>query len=57
MKILKIYRCIDCPHFINFMDTKRLFGCSRILKKINYKPFEIPKWCPLKDYKEGDNNK
>ena len=55
MKIHKISNCKMCPSFSNYYDVNGEHYICHISNKTIGNPYKLPKWCPLPDYKEKDD--
>ena len=62
MKIIKIKCCAVCPFIRDFDNPEDRYCCIRKIitgsMESTYSmknPYRIPKWCPLDDYKESEN--
>lgn len=54
MKIWKIKCCDECPKYGVFHKISGSYDYCHMSNKLIDKINELPDWCPLEDYKEGD---
>jgi len=56
MKIWKITCCNECPSLTSYFDSKGQHEYCNMTKQMIKDIYKLPKWCPLPNMGEKDEN-